>query len=42
MKKLIKITVPVPKTRKPVAKKPNVAFKSKKDYTRKRKHKKAY
>lgn len=36
----MKIKIPIPKIRKPVATKPNVAMKSKKDYTRKKKHKK--
>jgi hypothetical protein len=40
MKSLIKIKVLLPKERKPIAKKANVAFKSKKDYNRKRKHRK--
>jgi hypothetical protein len=35
----LKIKLKPPKQRKPVQRKPNVAFKSKKDYTRKRKHK---
>jgi|GEM_PF-3977264 hypothetical protein len=39
MKKSFKLTIPIPKTRKPVAKKPNSVMKSKKDYTRKSKHK---
>lgn len=34
----ITIKIKAPKIRKPVAKKPNVAFKSKKDYKRKQKH----
>lgn len=38
MKKLFKITVPAPKVRRPVAKKPNTVMKSKKTYTRKKKH----
>lgn len=39
MKKRNIIIVPVPKIRKPVQKKCNTVMKSKKDYTRKRKHK---
>ena len=39
MKKTIKLSIPAPKVRKPVAKKPNTVMKSKKDYTRKPKHK---
>jgi hypothetical protein len=38
MKKSFTIKGKGPKQRKPVAKKPNVAFKSKKDYRRKGKH----
>jgi hypothetical protein len=38
MSKSFKIKVPVPKIRKPVAKKPNTVMKSKKDYRRKPKH----
>ena len=38
-KKSRTIRIPVPKIRKPVAKKPNTVMKSKKDYTRKKKHK---
>ncbi len=38
MKKSIKLSIPAPKIRKPVAKKPNVAHKSKKDYKRRGKH----
>jgi hypothetical protein len=38
MKKSIKISIPVPKIRKPVQKKPNTVMKSKKDYKRKGKH----
>jgi hypothetical protein len=41
MKSLLKIIIPkskLPKVRKPTQKKANIAFKSKKDYTRKRKH----
>lgn len=36
---LMKIKIPAPKIRKPVAKKPNTVMKTKKDYTRKKKHK---
>jgi hypothetical protein len=39
MKKSFKLSIPVPKLRKPVAKKPNSVMKSKKTYTRKKKHK---
>jgi len=39
MKKSFKLTIPAPTIRKPVAKKPNSVMKSKKDYTRKKKHK---
>jgi len=35
----MKIKIKLPKIRKPVAKKPNSVMKSKKDYTRKKKHK---
>lgn len=42
MKKKIIIKVPVPAIRKPVAKKPNSFHKSKKTYTRKKKHKEDY
>jgi hypothetical protein len=38
MSKRIIIKVPVPKIRKPVAKKPNTVMKSKKDYKRRAKH----
>lgn len=38
MKRGFKITIPAPKTRKPVAKKPNTVMKSKKDYRRRPKH----
>ena len=31
----IKLSIPAPKTRKPVAKKPNAVMKSKRDYRRK-------
>jgi hypothetical protein len=31
----IRLSIPAPKKRKPVAKKPNTVMKSKKDYTRK-------
>lgn len=41
MKKSIKLSIPAPKIRKPVAKKPNSVMKSKKDYRRKPKHAKA-
>jgi len=40
MKKIV-IKIKAPKIRKPVAKKPNTVMKSKKDYTRKIKHKKS-
>jgi hypothetical protein len=36
----IKLKVKIPKIRKPVANKPNIRMKSKKDYNRKEKHKK--
>jgi hypothetical protein len=39
MKKSFKLTIPAPKIRKPVAKKPNSVHKSKKSYDRKKKHK---
>lgn len=39
MKKLSIIKGPGPKIRKPIAKKPNSVHKSKKQYTRKTKHK---
>lgn len=39
MKKKNVIKIPVPKIRKPVAKKPNSFMKSKKDYSRKVKYK---
>jgi hypothetical protein len=39
MAKRITLSIPVPKIRKPVQKKPNITMKSKKDYTRKKKHK---
>lgn len=35
----MKIKIPVPKIRKPIAKKPNTTMKTNKDYTRKKKHK---
>jgi len=35
----MKIKVPVPKIRKPIAKKPNTIIKTPKDYSRKKKHK---
>ena len=35
----MRIKIPAPKIRKPVAKKPNTVMKTKKDYTRKKKHK---
>ena len=38
MAKKIKLSIPAPKIRKPVAKKPNTVMKSKKDYRRKPKH----
>lgn len=38
----MKIKIPEPKIRKPVAKKPNTVMKTKKDYTRKKKHKNKY
>lgn len=38
----MKIKIPAPKIRKPVAKKPNTVMKTKKDYTRKKKHKNKY
>jgi hypothetical protein len=41
MKKIV-IKVKAPKIRRPIAKKPNMTMKSKKDYTRKNKHKKIY
>lgn len=35
----MKIKIPIPKIRKPIAKKPNTVMKTKKDYNRKKKHK---
>lgn len=37
-KKSFKLSIPAPRQRKPVAKKPNTVMKSKKDYRRRGKH----
>lgn len=42
MKKSRIVRIPVPKIRRPVARKPNTTMKSKKDFTRKKKHKEVY